>query len=446
MFFDFDKPAEAGWRTNPPSTEYRAYVENTTTDPRFRDASGLLRVEGDGDWSGSERGADRLRAWIQWLPAPRKVRLDAYASHEHVSTAGESLRAAHNLRLSRRRLDVALAIVQRAGGAIQGTPTAHGDTPAYTRPGTHTPMGGDPDNRVVHVTGRASGGRPLQFRGHLHRPASIRVDPPPAPTPAPTTPTQPTQPAQPSGGTGNRGSSGGAIPVVASLKLKFVRQEERKKLTLRYNRAEAVRRTYAPQGFFGLLLNDLRDKSKYFKEIDLDDPFFREFAVEASVPIDFEPIGLSSAQVALDYGDPADAQDHKHGDFVFSPVDTGPKTFRVFMNSTRDIDYAVKRQYHFDPQSGWEGDRFSYDIPAERTEDRTLFINPYENIEFLQISVVPGEVDWEVVSSIEVRLQAMGFGDPEPRKAFIVVQESQEQIWRLRGARPAPPDASSPTP
>lgn len=435
LFFDFDKPEESGWRTNPPSTTFRSYVENTTTDPRFRDASGLLRLEGDGVWSGPERGADRLKAWIQGLPLPRQVRLDAYASHEHVSSRDETVRAQHNMRLSRRRLDVAQAIVQRAGGVIQGTPTAHGDTPANTRPGTHSPMGGDPDNRVVHVAGRANGGRPIQFRGRLRRSASVRPEQPPTPTPTPK-PATPTQPAQPSGS----GSSGAAIPAVASLKLKFVRQEERKTMTFRYNRAEAVRRTYAPQGFFGLLLKDLDDKSKYFTEIDLDHPFFREFAVQASVPIDFAQIGLSSAQIALDYGDPADAQNHKHGDFVFTPMDTGPKEFRVFMNATHDIDYTVKRQYHFDPQSGWEGDRFSYNIPEERTEDRTLFINPYENIEFLQVTVLPGEVDWEVVSSIEVRLQAQGFGNPEPRKSFILVQDSREQLWRLRGERPAPVD------
>ena len=234
------------------------------------------------------------------------------------------------------------------------------------------------------------------------------------------------------------GSSGSAIPAVASLKLKFVRQEERKTLTLRYNRSEAVRRTYAPQGFFGLLLKDLGDKSKYFKEIDLDDPFFREFKVEASTPIDFAKIGLSSTQVALDYGDPADPRNHKHGDFVFASGDPGPKEFRVFLNDKRDIDYAVETQYHFDPQSGWAGDRFSYEVPKVRTQDRTLFVNPYEHVEFKEITIVPGEIDWHVLSSIEVRLQAEGYWNPEPRTAFLLQQNSGPQIFRLRGARPAP--------
>lgn len=428
LFFDFDKPTEAGWKTNPPSPDFRAYVENTTTDPRFRDASGTLRIEGDGNWSGPERGADRLRAWIQALPAPKQVRLDAYASHEHVSGASEPDRERHNTRLSQRRLDVAQAIVQRSGGQFISSPP-HGDSPASTRPGTHTPMGGDPDNRVVHVTGRVAGtGRPVLFRGHFHRPASIQVEQP-RPQPQPQPQPQP-----------NAGGSNSSTPVVASLKLKFIRQEERKTLTFRYNRAEAVRRTYAPQGFFGLLLKDQGDKSKYFKEIDLDDPFFREFKVEASIPIDFARIGLSSGQVALDYGNPADPLNHKHGDFVFTSNDPGPKEFRVFMNETRDIDYAVSTQYHFDPQSGWTGDRFSYEIPPSRTQDRTLFVNPYEHVEFREIPIVPGDIDWQVLSSIEVRLQAEGYSTPEPHTTFILQENSAPQSWKLRGTRPAPPN------
>jgi hypothetical protein len=426
LFFDFDKPVEAGWSASPPNAEFRAYVDNTTTDPRFRDASGILRLEGDGDWTGPERGAERLRAWIQSLPAPRQVKLDAYASHEHALGISEPQRAQHNMRLSTRRLQVAQALVQRAGGAITAA-TPHGDVPAAARPGAHSPMGGDPDNRAVWVTGRvAATGRPVHVHGRLRRPASTRVNPPKPPVQPPAVPAP--APQAPS------------MPAVASLKLKFVRQEERKTLTLSYQRAEAVRRTYAPQGFFGLLLKDLGDKSRYFKEINLDDPFFREFNVEASIPIDFAKIALLSAQVAIDYGNPADPRNHKHGDFIFTPADAAlPKAFSVFLNETRDIDYAVSLQYHFDPQSPWFGDQHTYAVPAQRTQDRTLFVNPYEQVEFKEITVLPGEIEWELVSSIEVQLLAEGYRLPAPRAQLRFQQaDAAPQTLRLRGVRPAP--------
>src|SRR5262249_2757671 len=79
-----------------------------------------------------------------------------------------------------------------------------------------------------------------------------------------------------------------------------------KTITIEYNRAEAVQRTYAPQAFIGLLLDELADKRSHLVQVDLDDAFFRVFGVTVDAPIDFEKIGLTSAQIALDYGYPAD--------------------------------------------------------------------------------------------------------------------------------------------
>lgn len=233
------------------------------------------------------------------------------------------------------------------------------------------------------------------------------------------------------------------MPGVVSLKLKFIRQEERKKMTFHYNRAEATRRTYAPQGFFGLLLNDLADKDSYFTKVDLDDPFFREFKVMAETPIDYGRIGLSSAQVALDYGDPSSPQDHKHGDFVFRSDDKGPKEFTVFLNATHDVDYLQQQQFHFSPDSGWDSDRFSVELPATRTADRTLFVNPYEVLDFLEISITPGDIDRGIVDSIEVDLQATGPGTFSLKKSFIVMPDSPIQIWKLRAPKPVAPETRS---
>lgn len=235
------------------------------------------------------------------------------------------------------------------------------------------------------------------------------------------------------------------MPGVVSLKLKFIRQEERKKLTFHYNRAEATRRTYAPQGFFGLLLGDLADKDSYFTEVDLDDPFFREFKVQAEVPIDFARIGLSSAQVALDYGDPANAADHKHGDFVFREGDKGPKDFTVFLNSTHDVDYQQQQQFHFSPDAGWDSDRSSIELPASRTADRTLFINPYDVLDFLEISVTPGDIDAGIITSTEVTLRALGPTGFDMKKTFIVLPDSPPQVWKLRAPKPVAPDTRTVT-
>ncbi len=448
LFFDMDKPAENGWSTQPPSAEFRSYVENTTTDPRFRSATGLQQLQGDGAWTGPEQGADRLARWISQLPAPRQVEVRGYASHEHTLPETDDARAAYNLRLSRRRLDVAVALVRRAGGDPVVS-QALGDTVSAARPGAHDPFGGDPDNRVAQLQPRqtASG---ATWTGVLQRasapdpaPGPNGGNPTPTPTPNPNggspTPTpnpsggHPTPTPNPSGG--NPGST--SLPTLAAFKLRFVRQEERKDLTLRYQRTEAVRQTLAPQGFLGLLAGDLDAAEKVVTLIDLDHRFFRQLDVTASMPGQVADLGLTEAQLAIDYG-PADHV--RHGDLVFTPTQTAPQTFSTFLDDKLTLCYDARLELTFDATAGWDGDALRYSIPLPGSTDRDVVINPYEHLDLRTISVEPGDVDWEVVSSIDVQLTATGYGDRPLRRLVTLRQDSAGQTWRLRGALPAPAD------
>jgi len=88
LFFDFDKPDEAGWNTSPPSPSYRAYVDGTPADSRYQTASGIADASGGATWSGPELGRQRLNRWLQTLAAPRAVEVDAHASYETQAQPG----------------------------------------------------------------------------------------------------------------------------------------------------------------------------------------------------------------------------------------------------------------------------------------------------------------------------------------------------------------------
>ena len=223
--------------------------------------------------------------------------------------------------------------------------------------------------------------------------------------------------------------------MVAAFKLKAIRQEEQRTAVLEYTRAEAQQRTYAPQGFFGLLTADL-ERSKHFIEIDLDDPFYRTIPIEAKAPFDFAGIGLSEIQIALDYGPQNDPQNHKHADMIFTAEDRGPKHTEFAVNLRKDRLFTVTTQFHFDPTSGWEGKTFSYELPAKETDDRTLVLHPMEALGFLDIRIERGRVDPGIVEFIEVELS---YADSSPwtvSKTFRVVPDSQPQSWKLRLSRP----------
>jgi hypothetical protein len=226
-------------------------------------------------------------------------------------------------------------------------------------------------------------------------------------------------------------SAGSASPAVVSLKLRHVKQEELKTLSFTYDRAEATQRTYAPQGFFGLLVQDL-DKANHFVEVDLDDPFFRTFEVSVEPPEDFDRIGLQSAHVSIAYGDPADAGAHKQADFVFDKDNRVPQKFQTFLSKKFDTSFVHQVQFHFSAQSEWQSKQFSYDIPAVRGEDRTLLLNPHAHLAFLDLHVEPVRVDWGIVDSMEVLLQHGQGPDLIERQLLFTSAKPEAQSWKVR--------------
>lgn len=312
-----------------------------------------------------------------------------------------------------------------------GPPETPTPTPPARPPTQDTGQGGAPGglNPRPPASPPAAGAGPTDGTGF---PTASDMPPPPAAVGVSVPPSRAASlPASLTSAPGGAGS-----PALVSFKLRFVRQEERKQITVRYDRSEATQRTYAPQGFFGLLVADL-DRRDHFVSVDLDDPFFRVFTIAVEAPIDFGRIGLTSAQVSVDYGDPADPANLKHGDFLFDATRHDAQKFEVFMNEKLDTSYQYTVQYHFDPVSGWGGSRFSYDFAEQRTEDRTLLLNPFGDLGFLDVSIQPSRVDWGVVDSIDVELRHSRRDETTLEDTLTLTQASSPRTWKVRLDDPA---------
>lgn len=226
------------------------------------------------------------------------------------------------------------------------------------------------------------------------------------------------------------GAGAAASPFGVALRLKYVQQEELKTLTIEYTRQDAVQHVYAPQGYFGLMLNSA-DKSKYIAEIDLADQFFTRLDVNLTPPKDFDSIGLLSAHVCLDYGDP-NTPDSKHGEYAFDHQNHATTKWSIYRNAARDTKYSYAVDYHFDPQSDWEGEKLSYQLPAVTTENQELFITPYEVLGFQQIHIRPCRINWTLVDSIEVNGHYQARSGWVSEKQFVLRSDTGEQEWKLR--------------
>ncbi|MGV9868065.1 hypothetical protein [Rhodococcus koreensis] len=348
-----------------------------------------------------------------------------------------------------------LAPGQVAAGQLQTPPVTMGNT--LRPPTTPTPPSppGIPTPSTIPMAGGLPTRPPTGATGTPTPNVGFRPPPPPpAGNPAGTPPTQatgfplPTRPAptaaatpinppsvpatMPPAGISSPPAGGGA-PALVSFKLRVVHQEERKQIKVVYDRSEATQRTYAPQGFFGLMVADL-DRSKHFVDVDLDDPFFRVFSVSVEPPLDSASIGLRSTHVTLDYGNPSEPATLKHKDFVLDKDNTEPEKFEVFLNSALDLSYRTSVQYHFDPGSGWDGPTFEVPMPEKVTEDRTLLLNPHEIIGFLEVEVTASKVDWEVVESIDVFLRHTSGGAVMDKQLLLTAASPGPVNWKTRTA------------
>ena len=268
---------------------------------------------------------------------------------------------------------------------------------------------------------------------------------PPPTTPHPPTPTPPPTPAtpggsQPSGSSSNpfkslpgtaTAASQAASPFGASLKLKFVSQDELKTVEYEFNQMNAVQRTYSPQGYFGLLLQGI-DQSKHFLKVDGTDPFFNQFAVTVHPPRNFASIGLLVAHVALDYGDPSNQAAVKHGEFSFDPTTQTAQTWAVFQGLIQQTQYNYTADYKFDPESGWVGEQTAYTLPTVTTENRDLNLDPYDFLGFLSISVSADRIDPTLVDRIEVPMQYQAASGWQTSTTIILRPGGAPQFWKLR--------------
>jgi hypothetical protein len=320
------------------------------------------------------------------------------------------------------------------GSHAGGTPTPQKPAPPAPAPkpvAPPSPGGGAPPAPAPKpVTPPSPGG------GAPPAPAPPNPPSPPSP-PAPPKPPEPAGPKTPGGGENpaDPAKAGGDGAALVTVQLKAIRQEERKTLTFEYHNTEAVQRTYAPQSLFGLLASDL-NRDDVITSVGLDDKFFRRFAVDVEVPVDFAKIGLSSVTAAVDYGDTADPANHSHADLVFRPGDPGPKRFETFVNEHYDLAYVPRIEFRFDPQSGWRGERDEYVIEPGPTTDRTLSLDPYAHVGFLEVRVFPNRIDAGAIDWTDVHLVHSDPSGWTVEDHLTVVPGGEAQVWRVRTSAP----------
>lgn len=274
-------------------------------------------------------------------------------------------------------------------------------------------------------------------------PAAPAGSPPSPPAGKPTAPGV-SPPSPPAGKPGAPGQAGGgsqgklpaqvaAAPV--SLKLRFVDQQELKTVVYTYHEQEAVKRRYAPQGFFGIMGASL--DASHFVDVDLNDPFFQQLSIEIAPPLRPDAIGLVDSHISVNYVDSADSANRHSADLTFAAADTASETVSFFLTPSLDLTYAYNLTYNFDPGSDWLARDNSYTLPPATQAARYVRLDPRTNLGFLQIQIVPGTIDKALITQTDVHLH---YEDPNgwsQDTTLFVTPGGATQLWKLRTSDPA---------
>ena len=223
------------------------------------------------------------------------------------------------------------------------------------------------------------------------------------------------------------------IPQI-TLKLRYVDQRELKKLSYRFNGSQTTLRTYYPQGFFSRLLGEI-DKGTGLITADVNDLFFETLNISAEAPrVAYEKYGLQSVHFAAKY------PERQVESLVFDKSDKTAKSISFPINKNLDLNYSCQLQYNFLPDSGWDGELMTYEVPWQETEDRTQVLIPHKHIGFLDINAsLERNFEWGNIQEVQLHLSYQSPTSDWSKDIILrfTPDSETEQHWKLRLNDPA---------
>ncbi|MER7949674.1 hypothetical protein ABTY59_20015 [Streptomyces sp. NPDC096079] len=271
-------------------------------------------------------------------------------------------------------------------------------------------------------------------------PPPVTLTPQPAPAPqkaaaaAPATAPKPS-PAPKTPPAGTPAAAGGVNPSILTFRLRYGLQIEDKQVSFTYDRAEAVQRTYAPQGFLGVLAADLNGPPHVI-DVDLDDPFFRTLTVRLAGDVDFAALGLTSIAVTVRYGRAEDPGGTRSADRLADAAAPHPEPVSFFLDSVGDTSYAYRIEYHFAADSGWQGRELTV-VREGRDDQYALSIDPHRFLGFLRVEIAPHDIDAQLVRETRVELTRKEPDGTELRDTRTLLPGDPPSEWKVRTADPA---------
>jgi hypothetical protein len=225
-------------------------------------------------------------------------------------------------------------------------------------------------------------------------------------------------------------SGGMSESIGFSYKRVDYKRIDQKRLNIEMSESTTVKRTIYPQGHLTGLFRLLRDTNfpvdKLLLQVSLDDPWFRDRRVRVFSAAPWQTDGIGSINVKLKYGDniksvllkpDAPEQEVKW----LSRLNDGAIEWPV------EVSYEVSFAGQSDAQRPTALKSDTFIVDKELAE-----IRPRELYSVREISVVPVNMPWDEVTTVELALRLKdGQGAVTAEESTVLKKDSPAFVWRV---------------
>lgn len=141
----------------------------------------------------------------------------------------------------------------------------------------------------------------------------------------------------------------------------------------------------------------LPNKADFFKEISLDDPFFRMLQVQIHCNADFTNDPIYAVKVHVEYGSSNNPATFLAKDYVFTD-NTTVQTFQTYIDQTIGVNFT------YSAVISYKNSTKTLQV-APKTSNETQLILGVNDFGYLSLQIIAAAFNWDVVASAQVHIK-----------------------------------------
>ena len=219
-------------------------------------------------------------------------------------------------------------------------------------------------------------------------------------------------------------------PVSMGYSLKMLTSDDFKSMNVDMTEQDAQEVRIVPQGHLAGLMNVLKSQplENYYREVDLNDPFFQRVRVAVSVANVFAADHIDSVIVTLSYAG-ANAQ----------PISLTFTATKLADNASWELDPAVGMTYSYTvvvafKQDGFAGDASQAVSPTITSTTPAIVIDPGDFYTMVNLDVQAPALPWDRYAEVQVALTAASDRDGSAAQSLTLTKEQPKATWSFRPA------------